>query len=113
MVRFRIPSNLLLSKNFWLTGFEAGGQNTPSNIWPWSIVGDQSSVYVATDRSSCFERNKIALRMDVLCDSKGCPSGGVGVYNPGYWGMVSLSIVIKSMSLSCSLHFFFSFSLEY
>ncbi|KAH0904942.1 hypothetical protein HID58_044445, partial [Brassica napus] len=61
--------------------------NTPSNIWPWSIVGDQSSVYVATDRSSCFERNKIALRMDVLCDSKGCPSGGVGVYNPGYWGM--------------------------
>ncbi|KAG2318058.1 hypothetical protein Bca52824_021180 [Brassica carinata] len=68
-------------------GFEAGGQNTPSNIWPWSIVGDQSSIYVATDRSSCFERNKIALRMDVLCDSKGCPSGGVGVYNPGYWGM--------------------------
>ncbi|CAA7059914.1 unnamed protein product [Microthlaspi erraticum] len=68
-------------------GFEAGGQNTPSNIWPWSIVGDQSSVYVATDRSSCFERNKIALRMDVLCDSKDCPSGGVGVYNPGYWGM--------------------------
>ncbi|XP_024312652.1 alpha-L-arabinofuranosidase 1 isoform X2 [Brachypodium distachyon] len=28
--------------------------------------------------------------MEVLCDSKGtnvCPSGGVGVYNPGYWGM--------------------------
>ncbi|KAG2315483.1 hypothetical protein Bca52824_018605 [Brassica carinata] len=68
-------------------GFEAGGQNTPSNIWPWSIVGDQSSIYVATDRSSCFERNKIALRMDVICDSNGCPSGGVGVYNPGYWGM--------------------------
>ncbi|KAF3598723.1 hypothetical protein F2Q69_00038808 [Brassica cretica] len=68
-------------------GFEAGGQNTPSNIWPWSIVGDQSSIYVATDRSSCFERNKIALRMNVLCDSNGCPSGGVGVYNRGYWGM--------------------------
>ncbi|XP_033142266.1 alpha-L-arabinofuranosidase 1 [Brassica rapa] len=68
-------------------GFEAGGQNTPSNIWPWSIVGDQSSVYVATDRSSPFERNKIALRMDVICDGNGCPSGGVGVYNPGYWGM--------------------------
>ncbi|XP_010464752.1 PREDICTED: alpha-L-arabinofuranosidase 1-like [Camelina sativa] len=68
-------------------GFEAGGQNIPSNIWPWSIVGDHSSIYVATDRSSCFERNKIALRMDVLCDSQGCPSGGVGVYNPGYWGM--------------------------
>ncbi|XP_019058426.1 PREDICTED: alpha-L-arabinofuranosidase 1 isoform X2 [Tarenaya hassleriana] len=73
-------------------GFEAGGQNTPSNIWPWSIIGDQSSIYIATDRSSCFERNKIALRMEVLCDSKegggnGCPSGGVGVYNPGFWGM--------------------------
>ncbi|CAN6982088.1 unnamed protein product [Brassica oleracea var. botrytis] len=68
-------------------GFEAGGQNTPSNIWPWSIVGDQSSIYVVTDRSSPFERNKIALRMDVICDSSGCPSGGVGVYNPGYWGM--------------------------
>ncbi|CAF2155654.1 unnamed protein product [Brassica napus] len=68
-------------------GFEAGGQNTPSNIWPWSIVGDHSSIYVATDRSSCFERNKIALRMDVLCGNKGCPPGGVGVYNPGYWGM--------------------------
>ncbi|KAF3513593.1 hypothetical protein F2Q69_00003239 [Brassica cretica] len=77
-----------LSKNFLVfTGFEAGGQNTPSNIWPWSIVGDQSSIYVATDRSSPFERNKIALRMDVICDSNGCPSGGVGVYNPGYWGM--------------------------
>ncbi|CAF1759414.1 hypothetical protein HID58_087724 [Brassica napus] len=25
--------------------------------------------------------------MDVICDSNGCPSGGVGVYNPGYWGM--------------------------
>ncbi|EXC30759.1 Alpha-L-arabinofuranosidase 1 [Morus notabilis] len=31
-----------------------------------------------------------ALRIDVLCDSKGpnsCPPEGVGVYNPGYWGM--------------------------
>ncbi|CAA7033872.1 unnamed protein product [Microthlaspi erraticum] len=72
-------------------GFEAGGQNIPSNIWPWSIIGDESSVYVVTDRSSCFERNKIALRMEVLCNSNGssnvCPSEGVGVYNPGYWGM--------------------------
>ncbi|CAL5071069.1 unnamed protein product [Urochloa decumbens] len=28
--------------------------------------------------------------MEILCDSKrtnACPSGGVGVYNPGYWGM--------------------------
>ncbi|RZC83185.1 hypothetical protein C5167_045965 [Papaver somniferum] len=68
-------------------GFEAGGQNIPSNIDPWSIIGDESSVIISTDRSSLFERNKIALRMDVLCENKGCPTGGVGIYNPGYWGM--------------------------
>ncbi|KAK1256785.1 Alpha-L-arabinofuranosidase 1 [Acorus gramineus] len=65
-------------------GFEAGGPNTPSNIDPWTIIGDYSIINVSTDRSSCFSRNIIALRMDILCD---CPSGGVGVYNPGYWGM--------------------------
>ncbi|CAO2822378.1 unnamed protein product [Amaranthus hypochondriacus] len=45
---------------------------------------------VATELSSCFERNKVALRMDVLCDDTGpkaCTKGGVGVYNPGFWGM--------------------------
>ncbi|KAK9194317.1 hypothetical protein WN944_005021 [Citrus x changshan-huyou] len=71
-------------------GFEAGGQNIPSNIDPWAIIGNDSSLIVSTDRSSCFERNKVALRMEVLCDSQGtniCPVGGVGVYNPGYWGM--------------------------
>ncbi|KAL9425166.1 hypothetical protein AB3S75_032158 [Citrus x aurantiifolia] len=71
-------------------GFEAGGQNVPSNIDPWAIIGNDSSLIVSTDRSSCFERNKVALRMEVLCDSQGtniCPVGGVGVYNPGYWGM--------------------------
>ncbi|KDP35692.1 hypothetical protein JCGZ_10878 [Jatropha curcas] len=71
-------------------GFEAGGPNTPSNIDPWSIIGDESSLVVSTDRSSCFERNKIALRMEVLCDNTGsniCPAGGVGIYNPGFWGM--------------------------
>lgn len=74
-----------------LPGFEAGGPNTPSNIDPWLIIGDESSIIVGTDRTSCFERNPVALRMEVLCDSKrtnACPSGGVGVYNPGYWGMV-------------------------
>ncbi|XP_021745585.1 alpha-L-arabinofuranosidase 1-like [Chenopodium quinoa] len=71
-------------------GFEAGGHHTPSNIKPWSIVGDESNIVLSTDLSSCFERNKVALRMDVLCDNDGaksCPSGGVGVYNPGFWGM--------------------------
>ena len=79
----------LLTKLF--PGFEAGGPNTPSNIDPWLIIGDESSIIVGTDRTSCFARNPIALRMEVLCDSKrtnACPSGGVGVYNPGYWGMV-------------------------
>ncbi|KAM7270842.1 hypothetical protein ACFE04_030056 [Oxalis oulophora] len=71
-------------------GFEAGGPSTPSNIDPWSIIGDESLLLVSTDRSSCFDRNKVALRLEVLCDSEGphtCPAGGVGVYNPGYWGM--------------------------
>ncbi|KAL3637083.1 aspartate-semialdehyde dehydrogenase-like protein [Castilleja foliolosa] len=68
-------------------GFEAGGPNTPSNIDPWSIIGNESSVIVSTERSSCFERNKIALRMDVLCNTNTCPAGGVGIYNPGFWGM--------------------------
>ncbi|ONM05940.1 Alpha-L-arabinofuranosidase 1 [Zea mays] len=70
---------------FTLKGFEAGGLHTPSNIDPWSIIGDDSSVFVETDRTSCFSRNIIALRMEILCDN--CPTGGVGVYNPGFWGM--------------------------
>jgi hypothetical protein len=74
--------------NLWIyaSGFEAGGPHTPSNIDPWSIIGDDSSIFVATDRSSCFTRNIVALRMEVLCDD--CPASGVGIYNPGFWGMV-------------------------
>lgn len=71
-------------------GFEAGGPNTPSNISPWTIIGNETSILVSTDRSSCFDRNKVALQMEVLCHIDGgnvCPAGGVGVYNPGYWGM--------------------------
>ncbi|KAK7286634.1 hypothetical protein RJT34_21773 [Clitoria ternatea] len=71
-------------------GFEAGGPNVPSNIDPWSIIGNQSYINVETDRTSCFDRNKVALRLEVLCDSEGeniCPADGVGVYNPGFWGM--------------------------
>ncbi|XP_021900939.1 LOW QUALITY PROTEIN: alpha-L-arabinofuranosidase 1-like [Carica papaya] len=67
-------------------GFEAGGSSVPSNIDPWTIIGDDSSVIVSTDLSSPFDSNRVALRMDVLCDSD-CPPRGVGVYNPGYWGM--------------------------
>ncbi|NP_001233925.2 alpha-L-arabinofuranosidase precursor [Solanum lycopersicum] len=71
-------------------GFEGGGPNVPSNIDPWSIIGDESKVIVSTDRSSCFDRNKIAVQVQVLCDHTGaniCPDGGVGIYNPGFWGM--------------------------
>ncbi|MED6182793.1 aspartate-semialdehyde dehydrogenase-like protein [Stylosanthes scabra] len=71
-------------------GFEAGGPNTPSNIDPWAIIGSASHINVETDRTSLFDRNKIALRLEVLCNTTGdniCPAGGVGVYNPGFWGM--------------------------
>ncbi|XP_071721977.1 alpha-L-arabinofuranosidase 1-like [Rutidosis leptorrhynchoides] len=67
-------------------GFEAGGQHSPSLIDPWSIIGDDSLVKVTTEASSCFKTNPTALRMELLCDSD-CPAGGVGIYNPGYWGM--------------------------
>ncbi|KAL6620049.1 hypothetical protein ACP70R_035188 [Stipagrostis hirtigluma subsp. patula] len=66
-------------------GFEAGGPQTPSNIEPWGIIGAESSIYVTTERVSCFSRNIIALRMEVLCDN--CPDVGVGIYNRGFWGM--------------------------
>ncbi|XP_058750638.1 alpha-L-arabinofuranosidase 2-like [Vicia villosa] len=69
-------------------GFEAGGSNVPSNIFPWSVIGEnQLSINVSTELSSCFERNKVALRMDVYCDGQSCPSDGVGISNPGFWGM--------------------------
>lgn len=42
--------------------------------------------------------------MEVLCDindkSNSCPSQGVGVYNPGFWGMVCYSPVFMQNILS-------------
>ncbi|GJN07091.1 hypothetical protein PR202_ga24884 [Eleusine coracana subsp. coracana] len=95
-------------------GFEAGGPHTPSNIDPWSIIGDESSIHVTTDRVSSFTKNIVALRMEVLCEK--CPAGGVGIYNPGFWGMnieegkmYNLVMYIKSLesveltvSLTCA-----------
>ncbi|CAN6331228.1 unnamed protein product [Urochloa humidicola] len=66
-------------------GFEAGARHTPSDIDPWLIIGDNSSIAVATDHTSCFNQNIVALRMEVLCND--CPAAGVGIYNPGFWGM--------------------------
>lgn len=68
-------------------GFEAGGQHSPSEINPWEVIGDEDSISVTTDLSSSFEKNKVALRMDVLCDEDSCPNGAVGIYNPGFGGM--------------------------
>ncbi|RZS08464.1 hypothetical protein BHM03_00039436 [Ensete ventricosum] len=39
-------------------GFEDGGPNTPSNIYPWTIIGNETNIVVSTDRTSCFIRNK-------------------------------------------------------
>ncbi|WJX25506.1 aspartate-semialdehyde dehydrogenase-like protein [Trifolium repens] len=69
-------------------GFEAGGENDPSNIHPWTIIGDKSLILVSIDQTSCFEHNKNALKMEVHCDnSYSCPPDGVGISNPGFWGM--------------------------
>lgn len=96
-----------LSASFLETsGFEAGGPNVPSNIDPWSIIGDESKVIVSTDRSSCFDRNKIAVQVQVLCDHTGaniCPDGGVGIYNPGFWGMVCCSLMLDRTFFMCFL----------
>ncbi|AES81080.2 putative non-reducing end alpha-L-arabinofuranosidase [Medicago truncatula] len=66
-------------------GFEAGGTQVPSNFDPWAIVGTEADIHVVTELSSSFERNKVALRIDVLCDN--CPVDGVGISNPGFKGM--------------------------
>lgn len=95
-----------------MSGFESGGQHSPSIIAPWSIIGDDSMLKVSTDFSSCFKQNPIALRMEVVCDDHGtniCPDGGVGIYNPGHWGMVSNFLPIcpsKSTLLMWYLCFF-------
>ncbi|KAL2936092.1 Alpha-L-arabinofuranosidase 1, partial [Bienertia sinuspersici] len=68
-------------------GFEAGGRHSPSIINPWGAIGDEDVISITTELSSCFESNPIALRMDVHCNQTTCPPGGVGIYNPGYWGM--------------------------
>ncbi|KAF3327213.1 alpha-L-arabinofuranosidase 1-like protein [Carex littledalei] len=68
-------------------GFEAGGQNTPSDISPWAIIGNETTVLVGTDLTSPFKRNPVALRVQSNCDAGACPSAGVGIYNPGFWGM--------------------------
>lgn len=71
-------------------GFESGGRHSPSIIDPWSTIGNYSLIRVSTELSSCFNRNPVALKMEVLCDTNGvnaCPVGGVGIHNPGYWGM--------------------------
>ncbi|KAL9228453.1 hypothetical protein vseg_004036 [Gypsophila vaccaria] len=69
------------------TGFEAGGRHVPSMITPWGMIGDENTISIVTEMLSPFKNNPMALRMDVHCNPTTCPPGGVGVYNPGYWGM--------------------------
>ncbi|KAL9239571.1 hypothetical protein vseg_013880 [Gypsophila vaccaria] len=68
-------------------GFEAGGRHIPSMISPWGVIGDEKTISIITEMSSKFKNNPMALRMDVHCNPTTCPPGGVGIYNPGYWGM--------------------------
>ncbi|KAF1883237.1 hypothetical protein Lal_00030341 [Lupinus albus] len=92
--------------SFSSTCFEAG--HAKSSIYPWSIIGDNSSISVSTDLTSCFEKNKVALQMQVLCgDTKPCPSSGVGISNPGFWGMniekgkkYKIIYYVKAMSMT-------------
>jgi hypothetical protein len=100
----------LLKIQFSVSGFEAGGQNDPSNIHPWTIIGDKSLILVSIDQTSCFERNKHALKMEVHCDnSYSCPPDGVGISNPGFWGMVRFhfSYHIHVLQFIFSLFLFF------
>ncbi|KAL8110830.1 hypothetical protein AgCh_026536 [Apium graveolens] len=57
-------------------GFEAGGQATLSEFAPWFILGDELLLVLSKDRSSCFERTKVALPMEVFYSSK------AKVFNP-------------------------------
>ncbi|MED6108377.1 hypothetical protein PIB30_023293 [Stylosanthes scabra] len=84
-------------------GFEGGiGSGNPSSIYPWSVIGNESVISVSTDETSCFEHNKVALRMEVLCNGpKSCPPGGVGISNPGFWGMS----IEKGKKYKLALHF--------
>ncbi|MCH83758.1 alpha-L-arabinofuranosidase-like protein [Trifolium medium] len=67
---------------FGVSGFEAGG-----DIDPWKIIGEKPFIVVSIDQTSCFERNKNALKMEVHCNSSSCLPDGIGISNPGFWGM--------------------------
>lgn len=70
-------------------GFEAKGKKVPSSLHPWRVVGGNPEILVSIDQTSVFEHNRNALRMEVHCDrSNSCLPDGVGISNPGFWGMV-------------------------
>ncbi|KAF0889033.1 hypothetical protein E2562_021089 [Oryza meyeriana var. granulata] len=43
-----------------------------------------------------WSQNSVALRMEILCEN--CPAGGVGIYNPGFWGMIIRICGVDSFS---------------
>ena len=53
------PLFLILSEVLWILvlGFEAGGPNTPSNIDPWSIIGNESLINIETEHVSCMKNH--------------------------------------------------------
>jgi len=88
-LEFSIILSILSIFLLFFLGFEAGGPDNTLNIYPWSVIGNESFISVSINHTSCFERNKAALLMKVYCGGhKPCPYGGVGISNPGYWGMV-------------------------
>lgn len=96
-----------------MSGFESGGQHSPSIIAPWSIIGDDSMLKVSTDFSSCFKQNPIALRMEVVCDdhvTNICPDGGVGIYNPDHWGIHLMKFEILKVLKILPYFLFVSFA---
>ncbi|XP_028793312.1 alpha-L-arabinofuranosidase 1-like [Neltuma alba] len=68
-------------------GFEAGGTALPSSISPWTIIGDRSYINVQAEPTSLFPTNPMAVKMDIHCPSPATCPNGVGLSNPGFWGM--------------------------
>ncbi|GAB2226190.1 hypothetical protein Drorol1_Dr00021989 [Drosera rotundifolia] len=69
-IHFLHSNDGLLKELLRWSCFEAAILHSPSNIDPWSIIGDESSIHVLTDLTSCFERNKVdsANKHGILLD---------------------------------------------
>uniref|UniRef100_A0A0E0RD97 non-reducing end alpha-L-arabinofuranosidase n=1 Tax=Oryza rufipogon TaxID=4529 RepID=A0A0E0RD97_ORYRU len=92
--------------------FEEINHAGAGGIWAELVSNRSNSQF---DKHSSWKlKNSVALRMEILCEN--CPAGGVGIYNPGFWGMnieegktYNLVMYIRSLesveltaSLTCS-----------